>query len=143
MSTLIDELRVTAQRHRLVHDNPIDMSTLSRRLSEHLHSLTMYAVRPLGASIILAGADELGLQLLQVDPSGTSFRGSGFAIGQHADEALEAIAQGYRPGLTVDEALEVATRAIEGANGGKTQIEVGILKADSGRFERRPLENGG
>jgi len=123
--------------------NPIDMATLSRQLSEQLHALTMYAVRPLGASIILAGIDELGVQLLQVDPSGTAFRGAGFAIGQHADEALEAIGRGYRPDLTLDDALRLATETIESSNGGKGQIEFGVVQADTRRFERRPLENGG
>jgi len=143
VSTLVDDLRLAAQRHRLVYDNPIDMATLSRQLSEQLHALTMYAVRPLGASIILAGIDELGVQLLQVDPSGTAFRGAGFAIGQHADEALEAIGRGYRPDLTLDDALRLATETIESSNGGKGQIEFGVVQADTRRFERRPLENGG
>ncbi|OGS61637.1 MAG: hypothetical protein A3K59_00525 [Euryarchaeota archaeon RBG_19FT_COMBO_69_17] len=142
VSTLVDDLRLAAQRHRLVYDNPIDMATLSRQLSEQLHALTMYAVRPLGASIILAGIDELGVQLLQVDPSGTAFRGAGFAIGQHADEALEAIGRGYRPDLTLDDALRLATETIESSNGGKGQIEFGVVQADTRRFERRPLENG-
>jgi len=83
------------------------------------------------------------VQLLQVDPSGTAFRGAGFAIGQHADEALEAIGRGYRPDLTLDDALRLATETIESSNGGKGQIEFGVVQADTRRFERRPLENGG
>jgi len=141
VTTLVDEVRVTAQRHRLAYDVPIDMGTLSRTLSEHLHSFTMYAVRPFGASIILAGADELGIQLVQVDPSGTTFKGSGFAIGQHADEALDVVHKGYRPNLTVEEALALASRAIEDVNGGKSEIEFGIVRGDTKRFERMPLEN--
>src|SRR6266571_5367897 len=89
VTTLLDQLRVAAQRHRLVYDEPIDVGTLSRNLSEYLHEFTMYAVRPFGASIIVAGVDALGVQLIQVDPSGTTFKGSAFAIGQSSDEALE------------------------------------------------------
>ncbi len=135
VTTLIDELRVEAQKHRLVYDNPIDVGTLSRHLSEYLHQLTMYAVRPLGASIILAGADELGLQLVQVDPSGTAFRGSGFAIGQGADDALDTIHKGYRPDLSVEEAIALTTKSIEDLNGGKSMIEHGVVRADTKRFE--------
>jgi proteasome alpha subunit len=145
VSTLVDEVRVTAQRHRLVYDQPIDVGTLARQLSEHLHSFTMYAVRPFGASIILAGADELGIQLVQVDPSGTTFKGAGFAIGQHADEALDAIHKGFRPTLTLDEALALSARAVEDVNGGKAEIEFGVVRADTRRFERiapRPAEAG-
>src|SRR3990172_1163790 len=77
VNTLIDELRLAAQRHRLAYDTPIDVGMLSRSLSQYLHSFTMYTVRPFGASIILAGVAELSLPLVQVDPSGTSFKGSG------------------------------------------------------------------
>ena len=135
VTTLIDELRVEAQKHRLVYDTPIDVTTLSRHLSEYLHQLTMYAVRPLGASIILAGADELGVQLIQVDPSGTAFRGSGFAIGQGSDDALETIHKGYQPDLTLEEALALTSKAIEDLNGGKNVIEHGIVRAATKRFE--------
>ncbi len=143
VSTLVDELRVAAQKHRLVYDNPIDVGTLSRTLSEYLHALTMYAVRPLGASMVLAGADELGIHLVQVDPSGTSFKGSGFSIGQYADDALETIHKGYRPDLSVDEVIALNTQAIEGVNGGKTQIEHGVVRLDTKRFEHLPLANAG
>ena len=142
VNTLVDEVRVAAQRHRLVYDTPIDVWTLSRGLSQYLHSFTMYTVRPFGASIIFAGADDLGIQLVQVDPSGTPFRGSGFAIGQYADEALEVVKNGYRPDLTLEEALALNTRAIESGNGGRSQIEHGVVRADTRRFERMPPANG-
>src|SRR5207244_1329690 len=63
VTTLLDQLRVAAQRHRLVYDEPIDVGTLSRNLSEYLHEFTMYAVRPFGASVVIAGVDALGVQL--------------------------------------------------------------------------------
>lgn len=142
VNTLIDEVRIAAQRHRLVYDTPADVGTLSRGLSQHLHSFTMYTVRPFGASIILAGADELGIQLVQVDPSGTAFRGAGFAIGQYADEALEVVKNGYRPDLTLDDALALNARAIESGNGGRSVIEHGVVRLDSKRFERFAPANG-
>ncbi len=138
VTTLLDQLRVSAQRHRLVYDEPIDVGTLSRTLSEYLHEFTMYAVRPFGASVLLAGADDLGIQLIQIDPSGTTFKGSAFAIGQSSDEALETIVKGYRPDINVEQAIALATQAIEGVNGGKTQIEHGVVTLASKRFEHRP-----
>src|SRR6266511_498761 len=143
VTTLLDQLRVAAQRHRLVYDEPIDVGTLSRNLSEYLHEFTMYAVRPFGASIIVAGVDDLGVQLIQVDPSGTTFKGSAFAIGQSSDEALETIVKGYRPDLQVEEAVALATQAIEGVNGGATQIEHGVVTAGTKRFEHRHNGNAG
>jgi len=136
VNTLIDDVRIAAQRHRLVYDEPIDVGTISRGLSEFLHTFTMHPVRPFGASVILAGADLLGVHLIQVDPSGTTFRGSGFAIGQHSDEALDAVSKGYRPDLTVEQALALTTQAIEEANGGKGQMEHGVVRLATKRFER-------
>lgn len=139
VTALVDQIRVAAQRHRLVYDTPVDVGTLSRSLSEYLHEFTMYAVRPFGASILIAGADDLGIQLIQVDPSGTTFRGSAFAIGQAADDALETIVKGYRPDLTVDEAIALTTQAIQAVNGGgPVPIEHGIVLKDGRRFEHRP-----
>ena len=135
VTKLVDELRVVAQRHRLAYDTPIDVGSLSRQLSEYLHELTMYAVRPLGASILLAGVDELGVHLVQVDPSGTAFHGAGFAIGQGADDALEVLEKGYRPNIPFDEAVALATKAIEERNGGKGQIEHGFVRASTKQFE--------
>jgi proteasome alpha subunit len=139
VTTLLDQVRVAAQRHRVVYDEPIDVGTLSRNLSEYLHEFTMYAVRPFGASVLLAGVDHLGVQLIQVDPSGTTFKGSAFAIGQSADEALEAIVKGYRPDLPADDAVSLVTQAIEGVNGGKSVIEHGIITASAKRFEHRHI----
>src|SRR5712692_10286217 len=41
VTTLLDQLRVAAQRHRLVYDEPVDVGTLARNLSEYLHEFTM------------------------------------------------------------------------------------------------------
>jgi proteasome alpha subunit len=141
VTTLLDQLRVAAQRHRVVYDEPIDVGTLSRNLSEYLHEFTMYAVRPFGASVILAGIDHLGVQLVQVDPSGTTFKGAAFAIGQASDDALETIVKGYRPDLSVEEALALATQAVEGVNGGKSVIEHGVVTNTSKKFEHQNLAN--
>src|SRR2546425_7525607 len=140
VTTLLDQLRVAAQRHRLVYDEPIDVGTLSRNLSEDLHEFTMYAVRPFRASVVIAGVDALGVQLIQVDPSGTTFKGSAFAICQTADQAPDTVVKGYRPDLSVEQAIALSAQAIEGVNGGKTQIEHRDVTASAQRFQ--PRNNG-
>ena len=134
VTSLVDEIRVQAQRHRLVYDVPIDVGSLARHLGQYLHNFTLYTVRPLGASLILAGIDPLGVQLLQIDPSGTTFRGNGFAIGAGADEALEVLTKGYNDGLRVEDAIALNTRSIESLNGGGTAIEHGVITRESGKF---------
>ncbi len=124
---LIEEIRLQAQKHRLSYESPIDIKTVAKYLSTYLHNYTIYAVRPQAASVIIAGADETGIQLYQVDPSGTYLKGNGFAIGHEADTAIEVIQKEYTKDLTIDKALELARQAIEAAIGEKPIVESGIV----------------
>jgi proteasome alpha subunit len=123
---LIDELRLEAQKHRLNFESPIDIGSLAKHLGSYLHNYTIYAVRPQAASVIVAGVDQAGIQMYQVDPSGTFMRGSGFAIGQSADVALQVLSQEYSADMTVDQAVSLSNKAIERALGERPVVEVGV-----------------
>jgi proteasome alpha subunit len=129
---LIDELRLEAQKHRLNFESPIDVGTLTKHLGSFLHNYTVYAVRPQAASVIIAGVDQVGLQLYQVDPSGTFFRGSGFAIGQSADVALDVLQHEYSADMSVDQAVALSNKAIERALGERPVVEIGVVSAKNG-----------
>src|ERR671927_1290400 len=101
---LIDELRLEAQKHRLSFESPIDVGSLAKHIGSFLHNYTVYAVRPQAASVIIAGIDQAGIQLYQVDPSGTFLKGAGFAIGQYSDIALDVIQREYSADMTMEQA---------------------------------------
>ncbi len=124
---LIDTLRLESQRHKLTYESPIDIDSLAKHLSTYLHNYTTYAVRPQAASVIIAGADQTGVQLYQVDPSGTFFRGSGFAIGQASDVALDVLTKEYSADMTQKQAIELGKKAIEKALGEKPIVDTGIV----------------
>jgi proteasome alpha subunit len=132
---LIDELRLEAQKHRLSFESPIDIGSLAKHLGSFLHNYTIYAVRPQAASVIIAGADQTGAQLYQVDPSGTFLRGSGFAIGQAADSALDVIQREYSADMGVEQAVALANKAIERALGERQVVEVGVVTAKEKKFQ--------
>ena len=135
---LIDELRVEAQRHRLTFENTIDVSSLAKHLGTFLHRYTIYAVRPQAASVIIAGLDQKGVQLYQVDPSGTFLGGSGFAIGQSSDVALTEIQRGYSVDMSVEQALKLSNKAIEKALGERPVVETGIVTIKEKEFRKIP-----
>lgn len=124
---LIDELRLEAQKHRLNFESPIDVGSLAKHLGSYLHNYTIYAVRPQAASVIVAGVDQAGVQMYQVDPSGTFMRGSGFAIGQSADVALGVLSQEYSADMSVEQAAALSNKAIERALGERPVVEVGVV----------------
>lgn len=130
---LIDELRLEAQKHRLNFESPIDVGSLAKHLGSFLHNYTVYAVRPQAASVIIAGVDQTGLQLYQVDPSGTFFRGSGFAIGKSADSALDVVQSEYSADMSVEQAVALSNKAIERALGERPIVEIGVVRAKDGR----------
>jgi proteasome alpha subunit len=133
---LIEELRLEAQKHRLNFESPIDVGSLAKHIGSYLHNYTIYAVRPQAASVIVAGIDQTGIQLYQVDPSGTFMRGSGFAIGQSADVALDVLQQEYRADMTVEQAVELSDKAIERALGEKPVVEVGVVTTKDRQFQK-------
>jgi proteasome alpha subunit len=133
---LIDELRLEAQKHRLSFESPIDVGSLAKHIGSFLHNYTVYAVRPQAASVIIAGVDQAGIQLYQVDPSGTFFRGSGFAIGQSSDSALDVIQREYSADLTVDQAVALSNKAIEKALGERPVVEIGVVAIQNGTFQK-------
>jgi proteasome alpha subunit len=127
---LIEEIRLQAQKHRLSYESSIDINSITKHLSTYLHNYTIYAVRPQAASIIIAGVDENGIQLYQVDPSGTYLKGSGFAIGYSSDIALDVIQKGYDKNMTGKQALELTNSAIEKVIGEKPVVQSGIVTSE-------------
>jgi len=124
---LIEEIRLQAQKHRILYDSSIDIRSITKHLSTYLHNYTIYAVRPQAASIIIAGVDENGIQLYRVDPSGTYLKGSGFAIGYSSDLVLDVIQKGYDTNMNIEQALKLSNEAIEKAIGEKPVVESGIV----------------
>ena len=133
---LIDEIQLAAQKHRLAYESPIDVNSLAKHLSSYLHNYTIYAVRPQAASIIIAGKDQTGVQLYQVDPSGTFFRGAGFAIGQYSDIALGVLQKEYSIEMNVEQAIQLSNKAIEKALGERPMVQTGIITTKDGSFKR-------
>src|ERR687887_1005727 len=133
---LIEELRLEAQKHRLSFESPIDVGSLAKHLGSYLHNYTIYAVRPQAASMIIAGIDQTGIQLYQVDPSGTFFRGAGFAIGQYSDIALNVIQKDYSIEMDVEQAIQLSNKAIEKALGERPMVETGIITTKDGSFKK-------
>jgi len=133
---LIEELRLEAQKHRLSFESPIDVGSLAKHLGSFLHNYTIYAVRPQAASVIVAGFDQTGLQLYQVDPSGTFMRGSGFAIGQSSDIALDVVQQEFSADMSIEQAVALSNKAIEKALGERPVVEIGVVSAQERQFQK-------
>lgn len=141
---LIDQARLICQRSRLLYDEPIDIETLTMRISDLFQVYTQYAgVRPFGVSIIIAGVDRTGCRILTTDPTG-SYRGyQATAVGQRSNEANKRLEDRYRDGLTLDEAIGLAIEAVKTASEGRVTskvLKVAVIPKKTKTF-RRLTEN--
>ena len=76
------------------------------------------------------------MQLYQVDPSGTFMRGSGFAIGQSSDIALDVVQREYSADMSIDQAVALSDKAIEKALGERPVVEAGVVTAQERQFQK-------
>ena len=141
---LIDQARVYCQSNKLLYDEPVDIEVLARRLGDLAQVYTQHAgVRPFGVSMILAGIDGNGANVLTTDPSG-AYRGfKATAVGRKNDEANKLLEEKFRNDLTLDEAIKLAIEAVKVASDqeitAKT-VKVALIPMDTKVFKRLTFE---
>jgi len=134
---LVRKGRKKAQEYVRFYKEPIPLSMMVRELAIIMQEYTQSGgVRPFGVSLMVAGYDDKGPQLYQVDPSGSYFAWKASAIGKGmvaAKSFLELRAQDELPLLTTDDAIHRAIRILkEGFLGeiNEYNIEVGLVGED-------------
>ena len=87
-------------------------------------------VRPFGVSLLLAGYDENGPQLYQIDPSGSYFAWKASAIGKNMTNAKTFLEKRYSDDMEIEDAVHTALLTLkegfEGQISGEN-IEVAIV----------------
>lgn len=136
----VDQARVAAQSNKLVYDEPVDVETVAKKLSDMSQQYTQYAgVRPFGVSLIIAGVDSGGPQLFLTDPSGTYVGYYAIAIGAGSDQVAEYLEQRYKEEISVDDALTLAVESIYLVSEDKVgtrHIKMAIIPTDSKQMRR-------
>jgi len=87
-------------------------------------------VRPFGVSLLIAGYDEDGPALYQVDPSGSYFAWKATAIGKNMVNGKTFLEKRYNSEMELDDAIHTAILTLkEGFEGQMTEnnIEIGII----------------
>ncbi|CAD6254568.1 unnamed protein product [Miscanthus lutarioriparius] len=94
---------------------------------------TICGVRPFGVSLLIAGYDDNGPQLYQVDPSGSYFSWKASAMGKNVSNAKMFLEKRYTEDMELDDAIHTAILTLkEGYEGqiSSNNIEIGIIRAD-------------
>ena len=90
-------------------------------------------VRPFGVSLLLAGYDDSGPHLFQVDPSGAYYGWKATAIGKHYKNARSFLERRYKGDLELEDAIHTALLTMrEGFEGEMDEhnIELAVVGDD-------------
>ena len=90
-------------------------------------------MRPFGVSLLVAGYDDAGPQLYQVDPSGSYFAWKASAIGKNMTNAKTFLEKRYSDDMELEDAVHTAILTLkegfEGQISGQN-IEIGVVGTD-------------
>ncbi|OSX79289.1 hypothetical protein BU14_0082s0054 [Porphyra umbilicalis] len=131
---LLKKARNYAQSYYRVYKESIPVSQLVRQVASVMQEFTQSGgVRPFGVSLLVAGFDDEGPHLYQVDPSGSYFAWKASAIGKNMVNGKTFLEKRYSDDMELEDAIHTALLTIkEGFEGQVTEnnIEVGIVSDD-------------
>ncbi len=142
---LVERARVEAQTYRYTYGEPIDVDVLVKSICDLKQVYTQHGgVRPFGTALLIAGVDTKGCRLFETDPSGALTEHKATAIGEGRQEALDVFEEEYREDMSLDEAVELAVKALYEASREETTVEnleIAVVDEDGFRkLEREKIE---
>ncbi|WP_456482075.1 archaeal proteasome endopeptidase complex subunit alpha [Methanopyrus sp.] len=142
---LVERARIEAQTYRYTYGEPIDVDVLVKTICDLKQVYTQHGgVRPFGTALLIAGVDTKGCRLFETDPSGALTEHKATAIGEGRQEALDVFDEEYREDMTLQEAIELAVRALYEASREETtadNLEIAVVD-DRGfrKLERKKIK---
>eukprot|EP00932_Pfiesteria_piscicida_P020890 SRR837773.7692.p2 GENE.SRR837773.7692~~SRR837773.7692.p2 ORF type:complete len:248 (+),score=114.82 SRR837773.7692:44-745(+) len=131
---LLSRGRKQAQQYFRMYREEIPTSQLVREQATIMQEFTQSGgVRPFGISLMIAGYDDSGPQLFQVDPSGAYFGWKASAIGKNHVNAKSFLEKRYDENIELEDAIHTAILTLkEGFEEAITadNIEIGIVGTD-------------
>ncbi len=132
---LIETARVYAQIYRMTYEEPIDVMGIVKDLSDRMQVFTQYGgVRPFGVALLIGGIDEKGPHLFELDPSSAFYSWKAQAIGRGAEEALKLLRKKWKDGMSEDEAVKLALKALKSGekDANVEEIELAVITDKKG-----------
>jgi proteasome alpha subunit len=141
---LIERAQVKAQQHRVTYDSEIDTLTIVKDICNLKQICTQSAgLRPFGVSVLVAGVDGKTPILFETDPTGIYFQYRATAIGENEVEIEEILHKDYSPDMTVDQALDLAIKALKkslGNNFNIDRIDAAYIGVSTKKLKKIPQE---
>lgn len=141
---IVENAKFFTRRYEIATGRPLSIGNLANYLSL---VLSLYLrVYPFIVQLLLGGYDQAGPNLYYLDLYGTVTKEKYTATGSGSPIALGVLESGYRDNLSVDEAVNLAVRAVtsalmrDGYSGEGVDVLVigkeGVLREETIRFKR-------
>lgn len=131
---IVSNARKNSQKYFLTYRELQPINQIVKESAQLMQEYTQSGgVRCFGVSCLVAGYDDEGPQLYQVDPSGAGFGWKATAIGKSYVNAKNFLERRYNDDMELDDAVHVALLTMrESYEGEMTEhnIEVGIIGED-------------
>ncbi|KAF9313680.1 Proteasome subunit alpha type-2 [Podila horticola] len=128
---LVNKARKAAQAYKRVYMEEPPTAILVHEIAGVMQEFTQSGgVRPFGVSLLIAGFDEKGPMLYQVDPSGSYWPWKATAVGKNMVNAKTFLEKRYNEDIELEDAIHTAILTLkEGFEGQMTEntIEIGII----------------
>ncbi|CAI2166145.1 7097_t:CDS:2 [Funneliformis geosporum] len=128
---LLAKARKAAQKYKGIYNEYPTTGILVKDVASVMQEFTQSGgVRPFGVSLLIAGYDETGPVLYQVDPSGSYWAWKASAIGKNMVNAKTFLEKRYNDDIELEDAVHTSILTLkEGFEGQMTEhsIEIGII----------------
>ncbi|MFB6125394.1 MAG: archaeal proteasome endopeptidase complex subunit beta [Halanaeroarchaeum sp.] len=123
--SFVRSLRAEANLYETRRGEPMSIHALATLASNFARGGPFFMINP-----VLGGVDDEGSHIYSIDPAGGLSEDDYVVTGSGMPYALGVLEQEYREDLTMDEAITVATRAVESASERDTASGNGVTIAE-------------
>lgn len=136
---LCQKARKEGIKSELVYQEPVLVGSLARSVAKVMQEFTQSGgVRPFGISMLLAGVDDAGAQLYQLDPSGVYVEWKATSVGKGGAAAKIILEKRFKEDLDRDDAINVALFALKDSFEGvmsPKNVEIGFVSDVDRKFK--------
>jgi len=137
---LINQIRVSAQQHRVTYDSPIDSESIIREISDIQQQYTQHpGVRPFGVALMVGGKSGDETKLFTSDITGNYFEYNAIAIGQNDEKIKEKLRERYNKSMGLNESIKLALEIFKEVLGDKFDINrfnISYVKKNENKFKK-------
>ncbi len=137
---LMEKAQLTAQKHRVTYDSPIEPEVIIRELSNTKQMFTQYGgARPYGVSIMLAGTNNGKPELYTSDVTGNYNAYFANAIGENDAIIKERLREKYKKDMTIKQGVKLVFeifKELKGKDFDLEKFELAFIQNDKERLQR-------